>query len=149
MHLNQSNLACFEFPKPVASFFLYSDLQHFEYCIYTQTSLCSQFANCSKLLEPNSIERREREEKVSFIIQCMYMFCSPMNIVLFNYILFYLVILKLISPIEELLIRWFFFFLGEGSSSRFTSRNVICYVNYLYNYYLNEPHSVSLLILNE
>ena len=50
----------FRILEPTASFFLYSDLQHLEYClinpidskIYIQASLCSQFANFSKLLEP-------------------------------------------------------------------------------------------------
>ena len=49
--------------EPVTSFFLYSNLQHLEYCliipidlgIYIQTSLCLWFTNCSKLLEPNTV----------------------------------------------------------------------------------------------
>ena len=49
--------------KLVTSFFLYSNLQHLEHCliipidleIYIQTSLCSWFTNCSKLLEPNTV----------------------------------------------------------------------------------------------
>ena len=46
------------------SSFLYSDLQHLEYCliypidlvIYILTSLCSRFVSCFKLLEPNTCE---------------------------------------------------------------------------------------------
>ena len=55
----------FQILELAASFFLYPDLQHLEHCliipidlgIYIQTSLCSQFANCFKLLEPNTFKQ--------------------------------------------------------------------------------------------
>ena len=62
----------FRIPEPATSFFSYFDLQHLEHCliytrdfmIYTWISLCSQFTNYSKFLEPNKGNFIEQDKNV-------------------------------------------------------------------------------------
>ena len=51
--LNWLSLACFKFLNMQLPLFLYFDLQPINSKIYIQTNLCSQFANCFKLLKSN------------------------------------------------------------------------------------------------
>ena len=51
--LNWLSLVCFKFLNMQLPLFLYFDLQPINSKIYIQTNLCSQFANCFKLLKSN------------------------------------------------------------------------------------------------
>ena len=73
--------------------FLNLDLNHIEHCliipidsrIYIQTSLCSQFANCSKYLEPNNSPLWQFVTKLTYNMKCSNTRTTQYNKIL-NYI---------------------------------------------------------------
>ena len=62
-----------------ACLFFNLDLNHLEHCliisinskIYIQTSLCSRFTNCSKLLKPNNLPLWQFMTKLTYNMKCL------------------------------------------------------------------------------